>query len=321
MTKQTEMNSNFSDIRFLNGSCDSASLSQLAYEIENYTSSNANVWVKIPSLLSGVNKICIYYGNPSAPSAQNKTGVWTNNYEMVLHISETGTGTRYDSSLNVNNGTPTGYTGSEHIIGKIDGADDLSANNRYINTNYLQSVTNYTISTWVRTSNSQGVILNDRGSGAGLSLTLAIDPSCGALGSHCSGASAGIPSFGVDSDGVWRGRNGASRVDDGNWHYVVGVFNSVSGQTITASNFQVYIDGQLSSGSLADQAGTPTSPLTGLSGTRIGYHQSWNYYYLGAIDELTLSTESRSSDWINMSYQMVENQEDYINFGSAETRC
>ena len=44
-----------------------------------------------------------------------------------------------------------------------------------------------------------------------------------------------------------------------------------------------------------------------------------SYYFNGTIDEVRVSNASRSSDWINQSYQMVENQGSFVSFGGEET--
>jgi large repetitive protein len=317
LTKESEMQNDFDDIRFVNGSCGSSAPTQLNYEIENYTSSKADVWIKIPSLATGINQICMYYGNQFAINGQNKAGVWNSNYKMVLHISEQGTGTRYDSTPNVNNGTPVNYDGIEHVTGKIDGADQILTDD-YINTSYLQnSVTQYTISAWINTASTSGTIVQDRGSGAGQSLTFGIYPPCG--GGGCTGASAGVPGLGVDSNSIWIGSYGTSRVDDGNWHYVVGVFNYTSG-SITPSNFRIYVDGKYEAGSTGS-TGSVSTPLTGLSGTKIGYHEAWaGNYFNGYIDEVTIATTAFSSDWINQSYQMIQNPNSTTSLGTREEK-
>jgi hypothetical protein len=46
------MQSDYDDLRFINGSCSSNETLVLDHEIENYTSTNAHVWVKLPSLVS-----------------------------------------------------------------------------------------------------------------------------------------------------------------------------------------------------------------------------------------------------------------------------
>ncbi|MBO8181792.1 MAG: DUF2341 domain-containing protein [Archaeoglobus sp.] len=60
----SKANSDGSDIRFY----DSDSTTQLNYWIEEWGSSHAIIWVKVPSIPSGTKKIYMFYGNPSATS-------------------------------------------------------------------------------------------------------------------------------------------------------------------------------------------------------------------------------------------------------------
>ncbi|MFC2135389.1 DUF2341 domain-containing protein, partial [Bacteroidota bacterium] len=82
ISKETEMLANFNDLRIISGACLSSGGTELAYEIENYTATNAHVWVKIPSI-TGDTQVCIYYNNSGASSGENPTGVWDGNYSIV----------------------------------------------------------------------------------------------------------------------------------------------------------------------------------------------------------------------------------------------
>jgi len=68
-----KMNSNFSDLRFKDGSGN-----ELNYWIESYNAStSAQVWVKIPTInASGTTAIYMYYGNPLASSTSNESNVF-----------------------------------------------------------------------------------------------------------------------------------------------------------------------------------------------------------------------------------------------------
>ncbi len=64
----TGMQTDFDDIRFTS----SDGITELNYWLEYKTdSTTAKIWVKIPTLLSGVNTIYMYYGNSSASSVSN----------------------------------------------------------------------------------------------------------------------------------------------------------------------------------------------------------------------------------------------------------
>jgi hypothetical protein len=68
INKTANMNADFSDIRFTNSSDNSA----LSYWIENYTSTNATIWVKFDLIPASVNTtFYMYYGNPTATTSSN----------------------------------------------------------------------------------------------------------------------------------------------------------------------------------------------------------------------------------------------------------
>jgi hypothetical protein len=105
---------------------DSSGTTTIPYEREYYNSSTGEIvlWIKA-DLLSSVNTdIYIYYGNSSVSrDYASSSDVWDSNYKAVWHLSESGSGTRYDSTANNNNGTPSNFEGNEGVSAKIDGGD------------------------------------------------------------------------------------------------------------------------------------------------------------------------------------------------------
>lgn len=82
----------------------------LSYEIEQWNPSGVSIiWVKTSISISG-NKnhyIHMYYGNPSATDAQNRTDVWSNGYVAVYHMTQP-TGPMLDSTANGNDAAVSG---------------------------------------------------------------------------------------------------------------------------------------------------------------------------------------------------------------------
>ena len=101
----------------------------LNHEIEKFDGATGELvaWVNIPSLSASADtELYMYYGNASASSQQDVTNVWDSSYQGVWHLDETGTGTRYDSTSDDNDGTPQNYDGDEATSsGQINGADDF----------------------------------------------------------------------------------------------------------------------------------------------------------------------------------------------------
>ena len=113
---------------------------KLNHQIEYYSSASGQLvaWVSANLSASYDTTLYVYYGNSTAPGQQNKTAVWDSYYKMVQHLSEK-TGTHYDSTVNVNNGTSYGGV-SQGVSGKIDGADNFDGSNSYVELSCRHSV-------------------------------------------------------------------------------------------------------------------------------------------------------------------------------------
>lgn len=92
-----DMLENFDDLRFV----DSDGITELSCWMENYfPSENATVWVKVPSVPASENKtIWMYYGNPSAASAENG--------DAVFEFFDDFLGTSIDNNKWTVTGSPT----------------------------------------------------------------------------------------------------------------------------------------------------------------------------------------------------------------------
>jgi len=104
VTYDSDMQSDFDDIRFVNGTCGLDTQDEIFYErAYKVDSSSANFWVKIPELGVGDNKICMYYDNDAVETSQDLANSWDDNYQGVWHLD----GNTIDSKENIN-GTITG---------------------------------------------------------------------------------------------------------------------------------------------------------------------------------------------------------------------
>ena len=104
--------------------------------------------------------IRIYFDNPGASDASNPTGVWDANYQGVYHLNSTvfGTNTILDSTINGNNGTPTGTVSSE-TVGPIGKATRFAASSNIMFPINLMSNMNAvgTVSVFVNLDNDTGL--------------------------------------------------------------------------------------------------------------------------------------------------------------------
>ena len=307
----------------------------LNFEMEHYVSSTGELeaWVKMPTIATSTNTpLYMYYGNPSATtSLQSATNTWDSNYLGVWHMASVNGSTTIntkDSTVNGNNGVITG--GATSTAGQIDGAGNFNGTSQYISNTYLQqSSTAVTYEAWVNVPSSTtnvAVVVQNRGSGAGHSLTLALDGDLACGSTSCGGTLGSVPSptgkvmFGDDSANIWIGEEASTtKTSDGTWHYIVGTWAATSGVAIAPSQFHVYLDGANIVNATSGNTGTDTSPLTGLASTTIGYHPAWNAYYTGGIDELRISKIVRPFAWIATEYNNEKSPLTFITVAAQET--
>lgn len=234
-----------------------------------------------------------------------------NNLLHVWHLNGTGavaSGTAIPAQTGTagkagqGNGTGFTYAASGKLNSALtfDGVDDFVEIVGYTQT----SVSDYTISVWVRT-NATGnrVFVENRGSGAGRSLTLA-------MGTNPGGCTStdGRVSFGVDSDSIYIGRCMSSgSINDNNWHHIVGVWDGTSGAAVTPAQFTIYIDGVAAS--VDDRiVGALNAPLTGLSHMKLARHDPWSVRYAGSMDEVAIWNRVLSATEVRQLYQRGANR-------------
>ncbi|MEM2922457.1 MAG: DUF2341 domain-containing protein [Candidatus Bathyarchaeia archaeon] len=90
------------DILFTSSNCSM----KLDHEIEKYDplTGELKVWIRVPTLSHVADTVLyLYYGNPTCGPQQNKYGVWSSNYRMVLHLNRESE-TCYDSTSFRNDG-------------------------------------------------------------------------------------------------------------------------------------------------------------------------------------------------------------------------
>jgi hypothetical protein len=274
---------------------------QLSHEIEEYDGSTGTLWahVKVPSLSATTDtEIYIYYGNPSASNQENITGVWDSNFQGVYHLSEERSGTGnsgvYKDSTGTNDGIDNvsagGQTGQIYEGQEFDGSDDsIDLGADPIGDGDL------TISAWISTQTGGAVSDNFTGSVPQVKLRI----HDGQFGrSPLGGARLRF----LDIKGNETAADSATRVDDGNLHFVAGVRD---GDTA-----RVYIDG------IEDATDTNTNTGTDLtnSNRRIGSRADGAEPFDGFIDEFRVSNTNRSDAFLETTYL---NQDDPLSFYSV----
>ncbi|MCL5775376.1 MAG: DUF2341 domain-containing protein, partial [Patescibacteria group bacterium] len=283
------------DIRFV----DADGVTPLSYEIEKWdASATSSLWVKVPQIdaTSTTDFIWMYYNNSSATNNSTTTGVWDDSFKGVWHLKETTGTTIYDSTQYVNTGTKVSASEpAATSTSQIAGAQYFDGSNDYVYTaDSFVNPTNVTLGTWFKTTTTSGRKLfglesNQTGTGSA------------SYDRHLYMGSNGRIYFGAYSGSIKTAMS-TSVLNDGGWHYASGILDSGSSQ------IRLYIDGVLNS----------TTSL-GAVGAYTGYFRMGSYklntwtnggdgYYNGYLDEVRLSTTTRSADWILAEYKTGTNQ-------------
>ena len=221
-------------------------ITKLNHEVEAYNAVTGQLtaWVQVPALSPTADTVLyIYYGNPAAANQQNKPGTWDTSYKAVWHLTGAPLNAA-DSTLNANHGTVTGATGG---TGKIAGGGVFNGTNADIATPYTQTaVTAFTVEAWIRVTAgypNSAIVVQDRGTGAGHSLTFGLD-GAGACGAgSCFAGGTGKLLFADDSNSLLIGVESPVALNDGSWHHVAGTWAGTAGAAVNTSQFSVYVDG------------------------------------------------------------------------------
>lgn len=277
VTYTTLMQTDFQDIRFIDGACSGAQTTALKYELaENLTSKNVLVYVKIPTLATGNNYICMYYNNSAATNNEDKVNTWDENYLAVYHFKEGGGTTVADSKGLYNMSfvnTPVWGTGPIGNKVLLEAGD----------TDYLKNNTpapvigddSMFVEAWNTVANVAGnKFLLSKWSTGGFNILYRSDTNTYQYSVTGSGGLNQIQNF---------TRAGTD------WSYV-------------AMNYNGSIGGQMNSSfaTLVDTLGNVLD--TGID-FRFGTNQAGTEPWDGNIDEVRLSSSTRTEAWGKRSYQ------------------
>ncbi|NOR47892.1 MAG: DUF2341 domain-containing protein, partial [Methanosarcinaceae archaeon] len=297
--------SNGEDIRFTNSSG-----TLLAHEIERWdsTSDEAEIWVKIPTLSNTTNTtIYFYYGNAGASDGQNVTGVWDSDYVLVQHLNEES-GLYYDSTSFGNNGTFTDtdsdcIRGADGKIGKCVymNGDQVTEHDK-IDCGNADSIrymgSSMTLEVWFKPTLAQGTDLR---------LPVFKHQAYGIIYSHGTDRFKGL--FAMFDGSQWHPVGGTALLyPHDNWHYVVGTYDE--------TDLRTWLNG---TNERTRNVGTKTIASEAYS-FGIGSNCDNNAgEFKGYIDEVRISNISRSSGWINTSFNNQNDTASFMSISSEET--
>ncbi len=261
----------------------------LPFEIEywNAPENRAAVWFKADTLpvADSSRYVNMYWGNPSVATASDSRNVFdtTAHFAAVWHLSDTGL-VSMDATLNSNNGTNSGCTSSDGIIGPARRFTDGT----YVKIpGLLGAPTNVTLSAWIKSDTTTGQEVITLGDAILIRLDEHIN-SAGTAGSYHSDSLDELSSFSITGSGVTLAKSG--------WRYVVYTHNS-STHTQT-----LYIDG------IQVAVTNFTSPIyyTGVGkDTYLGIHGNGKtiFNFVGRLDEVRVQNAVMSADWVKLCYE------------------
>jgi RHS repeat-associated protein len=253
----------------------------LNYETGTYdpVTGTVNFWVSIPTLSHTTDTIIyLFYGNSSITSDQsNKTAVWDANYVGVWHLPNGTTLTANDSTSNGRNGTISGVTAT---AGQIDGGASFNGSSIITIPTIGSLAGPFTIEEWASPGSTS----------ATLGLFGSRSPSDESFDAKLTG---GLVHADIGSGSGWLNTSA-----DASFSYSVNSWHDFV-YAVSDTGYQIFADGaSIGSGSFS---GTPllfdSNHILEIGGTGYGGEE-----FVGAIDEVRVSSTIRSADWIATEY-------------------
>ncbi|MEI8129950.1 MAG: DUF2341 domain-containing protein [bacterium] len=283
-------------------------VTKLNHEIEKYdpTTGELIAWVRVPTVsYTADTDVYMYYGNASASDQSNPTGVWTNHFGAVYHLSDSGPSIASDTTGNhdaTTSGAITfGQTGTIHKAVTFDGTIGGD-----MDTGYVVPSSDISISAWAQSS-STGITNRLLGANGTNIIWGARNVSTSLIASINS-ASGGGGSINIDVPSLASG-----------WHYIELTIDSTNGT-------QLYDDGVLVGSSISKNIVSTNSFHIGNDGDGVPTD-----VFDGSVDEVHFATVARSADWVMTEYanqqstasfysqSREENQAFSINGGATTT--
>jgi hypothetical protein len=274
----------------------------LDHEVEHYDREfgDLTAWVRLPELSAAADTtIFMLYGNPEVSGVTaNPTGVWESSFRGVWHLNESGTGTRYDSTLNANHGSPENLISDKRKDGQIAGSYDFDGFDDQVNCGNdasLQVTGNITVSFWANpdTLNLWDMFVGKTNHGSDGDW----DDGWGLYSDN-----TGYMHFYINhylSDDV------EAPVAINQWQYFSGVYDG--------SKLYLYLDG-----SKADEVARSGAITNSANSMFIGSDSSNKYNLDGKMDEVRIATTARSACWIKTEYNNQSDPGTFYSIGGEE---
>jgi len=307
----TELGSNSNRKKIAITTSDSETQCYVEIERFDYSNSVAELWVKVPTVVSGTTTdLYLYYdstqsdnttyiGDTGDTPAQN---VWDSNFKLVMHMAQNPNGDVVDaikdSTSNANHGTPGGsMTTADLVDGKIGKALDFDGGDDYVSlTNTLVLSDDKTITIVFKPQSTDTQVL--------LSVS--------SLDSYGEGSLNGNTLSWRDSNAKGKeyfNPTPSEPFDVDVWKYVA--FTVLDGGV----SAKLYNDGSLSVENISGNIYGPENVK------RIAYAVTTanRHFFTGQVCNVCVSNTVRSDAWIKATY--YNNWDELVSFGHEETEA
>ena len=281
---------------------------KIPHEIESFTKGTGALiaWVNVPSITSASDTdIYLYYGNSSASSQQDVTGVWDSNYVAVYHMNQDPSGTVVDSTGHADLSSE-GTMGSSNLvnskIGKgINFTHYASPHYDHLTSTNTVTVQSFTLESWAYADNWYNFMNM-------VEVSAHSSPEINRQDWMDGGAVLHLES---DYGGVVNDRT-LSNAFSGTTYHIVTRYDSTT---------QV-ADGNLSGSPLPySSAGNAWPSATGSVDLGAWWEPATSAFrsvFRGYIDEVRISNVARSNGWITTEYANQNSPSTFYSVGSEE---
>lgn len=286
------------DVQNINGyditfASDSLGNTPLNWDVEYYNPVNGNLiaWVNIPSLSASVNTVFyMKYGNSAITTYQgNRPGTWNNGFYAVWHMNATPTGAGQTVADATSNGINLTTVGSWTSAQQTTGAIGPSLQFLHANGDYMTFITTTLPSTYT--------IEGD------YNITVA-DNTSFSVGSDVVATFGNNINWFADNCRLFNGAGSDIVVDPTAFPTSTWVYEAF---TVSGSAAIAYHNG--TQAATSSSGTTLTFKYLGFSGGSITSNLT--------LDEMRISTVTRSSDWITTTYNTEHTPATFITFGSV----
>lgn len=280
---------------------------EIEYFSKNYNGTHAHLiaWVSTNLTSTSDTTICMIYGNPICGSQQNPTAVWDSNYKGVWHLNASSSP---DPDSSTNNQAAVWFNTPTQADAKIGKGKDFDASD---GTKTAEDSDHTAASITV-----EGWICGDTFSNTETwnEATFFVRYYTYYFMISKDAANRGKPKVYLYTSGTSAWKLANTALDVGSWHYLA--------FTYTSGSLKIYINGTLDTEYTDVTGNVQAGGGAGSQFIYFGSHDTGSPFRTldGKLDEMRLSSGTRSPEWLNATYQNVVNLADFLSVGSEESK-